>query len=323
MSRVIALFEDRNEALEAQRELLQAGFRDDQLHLVERPQEMGTLGTEHEESWWEKVKSFFKGETGGEDRIYHEAARHGGILLSADVPEERVDTAADILNHHHPVDLDKKMSEWGTTGMTGGTVETGGEQRIPIAEEQLKVGKRPVMRGGVRIHTRVVETPVSENVELRKEHIDVERRPVDRPVSKGDVEMFQERTIEARATSEEAVVQKEARVTEEVVVHKDVTTETEQIREDLRRTEVDIEQLSDDDIRREFDTLSRDRGYNDYDSFSSAYRYGDRLGLDERYRGRDWNMIENDARTGYDNNLWDRDRDIIRRGYDRRAGRLR
>ncbi len=319
MSRVIALFEDRNEALEAQRELLQAGFRDDQLHLVERPETTGgMMGTEHEEGWWEKVKNFFKGETGGEDRIYHEAARHGGILLSADVPEERVDAAADILNHHHPIDLDRKMKDWDTTRLEAGT-----EQRIPVAEEQLKVGKRPVTRGGVRIHTRVVETPVVENVELRKENIDVERRPVDRPLSKGDTEMFQERTIEARATSEEAVVQKEARVVEEVVVTKDVSRETEQVTENLRRTEVDIDRLSDDEIRREFDTLSRDRGYSNYDDFRSAYTYGDRLGLDERYRGRDWSMIENDARTGYNTNLWDRDRDIIRRGYDRRAGRLR
>jgi uncharacterized protein (TIGR02271 family) len=318
MSRVIACFEDRTEALEAQRELLQAGFRDDQLHLVERPETMGTLGTEHEESWWEKVKSFFKGETGGEDRIYHEAARHGGILLSADVPEERVDAAAEILNHHHPIDVDTKMKDWGEESR----LEAGTEQRIPIAEEQLKVGKRPVMRGGVRVHTRVVETPVTENIELRKENIDVERRPVDRPLSKGDVGMFEERTIEATATSEEAVVQKEARVVEEVVVTKDVDRETEKVSENLRRTEVDIERLSEEDIRRDYDTNYRDRGTN-YDDFRSAYEYGDRLGLDERYRGRDWNMVENDARSGWKTNLWDRDRDIIRRGFDRRSGRLR
>jgi stress response protein YsnF len=56
----------------------------------------------------------------------------------------------------------------------------GAEERIPLAEEQLVVGKREASRGRVRSY--VVETPVEEEVTLHQEHMDIERRPVDRPV---------------------------------------------------------------------------------------------------------------------------------------------
>jgi Domain of unknown function (DUF2382) len=55
-----------------------------------------------------------------------------------------------------------------------------GEQVVPVTEEPLRVGKRQVSHGRVRIRTYVVETPVQENVNLREEHVQVERRPVDR-----------------------------------------------------------------------------------------------------------------------------------------------
>jgi len=51
---------------------------------------------------------------------------------------------------------------------------------IPVTEEQLKVGKRDVSHGRVRVRTYVVEEPIQESVNLREERVQVERRPVDR-----------------------------------------------------------------------------------------------------------------------------------------------
>jgi stress response protein YsnF len=86
----------------------------------------------------------------------------------------------------------------------------------------------------------VIETPVEEQVTLHQERVDIERRPVDRPVGPGD-EAFRERVIEATETSEEAVVSKEARIREEVVVRKEAEERTETVRDTVRRTEVEIE----------------------------------------------------------------------------------
>ena len=115
-----------------------------------------------------------------------------------------------------------------------------GEERIPVVEERLSVGKRETAHGRVRVRSYVVETPVQEQVALRQERVSIERNPVDRPIAAGD-DAFRERTIEATETAEEAVVAKEARVTEEVVVRKQSEERTETVSDTVRRTEVEVE----------------------------------------------------------------------------------
>lgn len=130
------------------------------------------------------------------------------------------------------------------TGMSNTNLDQGGEVKIPIVEEELRVGKREVEQGGVRVNTRVEETPVNEQVTLREETVDVHRKPVDRPVSDADVTNFQEGTFEVRASAEEAIVDKQARVVEEVHIKKNVDEHTENIQDTVRRTDVDVDQIS-------------------------------------------------------------------------------
>jgi uncharacterized protein (TIGR02271 family) len=123
---------------------------------------------------------------------------------------------------------------------TGARDVTEGEDTVQLMEEQVRVGKREVGRGSVRVRSYVVEQPVEEQVELRQERVTVERRPVDRELQPGEA-AFQERTIEAVERGEEAVVDKTARVTEEIGIRKDVERETETVRDTVRRTEVEVE----------------------------------------------------------------------------------
>jgi len=111
---------------------------------------------------------------------------------------------------------------------------------VQAAEEELRVGKREVGRGGVRVRSYVTERPVEEQVELRQEHVTIERRPVDREITPGD-HAFEERTIEAVERGEEAVVSKTARVTEEIGLRKDVERETETVRDTVRKQEIEVE----------------------------------------------------------------------------------
>ncbi len=120
-----------------------------------------------------------------------------------------------------------------------------GETTIPVVEEQLEVGKREVERGGVRVESRVEEVPVEEQVTLREEHVRVERRPVDRPVEAADA-AFKEGTLEVTERAEQAVVGKQARVVEEVVVGKEVAEHTETVRDTVRRTDVNVEEVEGD-----------------------------------------------------------------------------
>ena len=127
------------------------------------------------------------------------------------------------------------------TKATTGTPTIGQDETIKVIEERLQVGKREVVKGAVRVRSYMVERPVEQQVRLHEERVEVERHPVNRPVDVADGALFQERVVEARATSEEAVVGKEARVVEEIGLHRESTDRTETVRDTVRKTEVEIE----------------------------------------------------------------------------------
>jgi uncharacterized protein (TIGR02271 family) len=270
------MFDSRSEA-EAARDRLSATGASN-VRIVDQ-QSAGTgssdrsgTGDSHGGGFWESVKEAFMPH---EDRhAYEEGVRRGGYLVCATVEESQAAQACSILEEGS-VDFDRRQDSWRSDGWRGyepgsdelddgrdtqrsqqqsfagtstATTATSGnavaEERIPLVEEQLKVGKREVERGGARVRSYVEERPVQEQVSLREEHVSVERRPVDRPVSAADLsgsDLLQEREIEMTETAEEAVVAKEARVREEVVLKKTAEERTETVSDTVRRTDVEIE----------------------------------------------------------------------------------
>ena len=112
---------------------------------------------------------------------------------------------------------------------------------IPLVDEELEVGKRPVESGGVRVRTHVVSRPFDKDIHLREEHVTVERRRVNQPLAAEQAEaLLHDRSILAGATSEAPVVQKQARVVEEIVVKKQAGERVAHIHDTLRHTEVDV-----------------------------------------------------------------------------------
>jgi len=209
--------------------------------------------------------------------------------------------------------------------------QTTGKAAIPVVQEDVKVGKRLVERGGVRVFSRVVETPVNETVSLREEHVDVERRPVDQPINPADVGAFKDKTIEVRESAEEAIVQKSARVVEEVVVGKKVSQRQQQVQDTVRHTEVEVQPLQgtgtnlDDDTyyRNDWQTNYASQG-GTYDDYAPAYRYGYDMRRDPRYQGRDWDAVESDLRSDWDTrygssgaSTWERMKAAVRSGWNR------
>ncbi len=130
-------------------------------------------------------------------------------------------------------------------------VEEGMMATVEVVEEEVSIGKREVEKGGVRVHVQVVEEPVERDVQLRDEHVYVERRAVDRPLEGSVVDAFQEQTIELVETAEEIVVDRETRVVEEVVVHREMEEHVERVRTSERHTEVEIEALDETDPKDE------------------------------------------------------------------------
>jgi len=268
---ITAFFDNRQDADEAIQRLVAEGVSRTSINIVEGSQGSAKGSTaarsssQEDMGFWEALKDLFLPD---EDRsTYAEGLRRGGYLVTVRASDAQYERVIDILDDEGTVNLDAREASWrqegwtgygsassrsssgtGVGGTTGAAASTSGDrtagdrETIPVTEERLNVGKREVGGGRVRVRSYVVEQPVQEQVNLRDERVSVERRPVDRPLTGADKDnLFQERTIEAEEKSEEAVVSKEARVKEELVVNKDVNQRTETVSDTVRRTEVDVE----------------------------------------------------------------------------------
>ncbi|HLO77780.1 MAG TPA: YsnF/AvaK domain-containing protein [Magnetospirillum sp.] len=173
---------------------------------------------------------------------YAEGVRRGHTLVIAKTSDAEADSASAVMNRHNPIDLHTEAAKWRAEGWSGRTYEGAASSSIPVTQEELTVSKRAFDTGGVRIHSHVTEQPVTADVRLHQERVQVERMPADRPVSDAD-RAFQDRSIEARETNEEAVVGKTARVVEEVQLRKEGEDREERIEDKVRRTDVEVERL--------------------------------------------------------------------------------
>ena len=179
---------------------------------------------------------------------YAEGVRRGGILVTVSAANEHdADNAVGILKRHGAVDIDERATAWKKQGWKGRfdadaapTATASGERTIPVTQEELVVGKRNVEHGGVRVYSRVLERPVRETVELEEEHVDVQRRPTNRPASG---EAFREQSFEMRERAEEPVVEKRARVVEEVTVGKKRSKKARTVQDTVRKTDVEVERI--------------------------------------------------------------------------------
>ncbi len=188
---------------------------------------------------------------GKDQRHLLEGLQHGGIILVVAAIADHVDTVEEIFGKHQAAKIDEaardQRDEFAAAPLAAAipvaAEEATGERAIPIVAEELVIGKRTVDQGGVRVYRKVVEIPVEESVQLREEHVNIERRPVDRAVSAEDLAMQGEQVIELKETAEEVVIGKNARVVEEVLVGKEASERTEHIHDTVRHTEVEVEEV--------------------------------------------------------------------------------
>jgi uncharacterized protein (TIGR02271 family) len=364
---VVGVYDSYAQAQNALNELLTEGFSRTDVQLSP-DSEANVASNSNDTPQGSTIGNFFRSLFGMEDErdtrdVYAEAVRRGSCVLTVHAADDdQLDRATEIMNRYDPIDIDERSSHWRTAGwsnydetapmLTDSEIEkertmyglgrtenvtselkpaagsTGAGTRIPVVEEELRVGKREVQRGGVRIYSRIRETPVNESVTLREEHVRVERHAVDQPASEADLAAFKEGTVEMRETAEEPVVSKIARVVEEVVVGKDVTQETANINDTVRSTDVEVEQLGatdDADFRSHWQRAYGQAGgrYEDYDA---AYRYGSTMAGDSaRSQTYRWEDAEPEMRRNWESShpesTWEKVKDAVRYGAEKVTGR--
>ncbi|MBO0934872.1 YsnF/AvaK domain-containing protein [Fibrella aquatilis] len=273
---VVGIFDTATEAQSAVEALVNSGFNRDQIDLSARTGDFNQSYTDDSDSHDEGgIGGFFSSLFGTNDdedrrRTYETVGKRGSIVTVHVDESDDAEQAADILDEYGAVDVDEKAAQYATnsyanTGsavgagvsgtantydLTAGTTDTtdvvrdGDTLSVPIIEENLQVGKRTEQTGGVRLRSRIIEKPVEESVRLRSERVVVQRNPVDRAATDADFTAFKEGEVSLTETAERAVVGKEARVVEEVTLGKTVDEHDEVIRDTVRRTDVDVEQLN-------------------------------------------------------------------------------
>lgn len=271
-----AFFDSQADAEEAVARLRALGLGDTSVRMTGGGEYEGRAYSDTDRGFWDSISDFF---FPAEDQAtYAEGLRRGGYLVTvSSIPESQYDQVLDILDDEGSVDIDERAESWrsegwsGASGVTGGvadasdigslsestreacsgatssmasdasrTSELGDDEVIPVVQEQLRVGKRDVNLGRVRVRSYVVEQPVKEDVTLREERVEIERRPVDRALGATDA-AFTDRTIEAEERAEEVVVSKDARVVEEIALRRQAEERTETVSDTVRRTEVEVE----------------------------------------------------------------------------------
>lgn len=122
--------------------------------------------------------------------------------------------------------------------------ERGEAVRIPITEEQVKVGKREVEQGAATIRKSVRTEQVNVPVDLKREELVVERvQGTDEDLSD---DAFKEGEVRIPLMKEEAVVEKDKKVVGAVKVGKREHTEQKNVTETIRKEKVDVDNVSSD-----------------------------------------------------------------------------
>ena len=249
---VIGMFDTKTEAQKAAAELVSAGFDRSAIDVAENNNtantaKRGDYDGDGDVDTGDSIKRFFNSLFDGDDADnYANAARNNTVVTVHTQEMDRAKRAAAILNQFGA------MGATGAAGLAGASSATGNtntDRAIPVVEEELQVGKREVTTGGVRVSSRIVERPVEEHLRLRSEHVEVERRPVNRPATEAEMNTFKDSTVEMVEHAEEAVVNKEARVKEEITLRKEVDQRDETIRDTVRETKVDVENLDGKEAR--------------------------------------------------------------------------
>ena len=247
-----AWFEDASEAERVRRELLRAGFREEEVEVGEPRR--GLLGA-------------LLGDDPG-----------GGQVVTVDAPGRGLE-AASLLYRHGGRDPDSR-GERPEEGAAAEVAPQGGEQ-IDLVAEELVPSLVAVQVGELRLRKRVVSEEQTIRVQVRREEVFVERlsqpaQPValeaapaaaevppddattarTAPAPEPTAELAEdEEVIRVPVLAEQIVLHRRPYVAEEIVVRKHRASELQDHRGEVRREELEIDPGSDLELERSGDDV--------------------------------------------------------------------
>jgi len=243
--KVVAVYDTEANVNAALKSLVSAGYHTDDISVIRSEGEAAKAGL-YEPGVWQRLF--------GRDLEHHEATvlgrsfKEGSVIVSVRVPESEAAKVVSLLDSHKPVDVLDRAKAYGLVSATAeapkipATPRLTGEETLRVAEEQISVGKRVVESGLARVRRYVIERPVEAQVTLHEEHAEIMRRAISNPSSVKDID-WSDKTIEVTETAEEAVVDKTAHITEEVVIRRQGSDRTQTVHDKVRRQQVEVDHV--------------------------------------------------------------------------------
>lgn len=163
---LVAAYDSYLEAERAYDELVVAGFSSSDAHIFSQDQSTdaaetsATRGTEENLTLGQRIRHFFRHMFGGENvdqsqvDIYSEAVRRGHTVLTVDIDnDQESQRAMEVLNRHHPIDIEERAEHWRSRGWSGYD-----ESASALSESEIKQENRDA-----RVFQNVTERPGEDN----------------------------------------------------------------------------------------------------------------------------------------------------------------
>ncbi|WWO95780.1 MAG: YsnF/AvaK domain-containing protein [Candidatus Dasytiphilus stammeri] len=248
--KIVTLFDNFQHAQDAKINLLKAGFKKHDISFINKEQLQGGANIlVHRHDIWRRLLG--QSLTDQEAKIYGQAVKTGGVVLTLRTKEEDTPRAISILNTYPLVEMsddtvshcknedilssEKKHRHFSTDP------KTDEEAVLELAEEKLEIGKKVIYEGSTRVRRFVTHQDVEVEVPLHEEHASILRRALKSGNCQSDDNIdWSETVVEISDTHEQAVINKKANVVEEVIVRKEGKDRVEKIKDTLRKQEIEV-----------------------------------------------------------------------------------
>jgi len=207
-------------------------------------------------------KNSYSGFSNDEAGLYESRANEGNTVVTVSNAGSRGEEATNIMleagaenidmrsdqaskqgrNANYYQNLNESQRQYGTIDSRTGRGRNADQMRVELREEELVANKTAQQAGEVQLRKTVREEEREIPVNLRHEEVNIERHAVNRPLREGEIGDLQDETISVPVYEEQAQLQKQGRVAEEVVINKDVVEDQQTLRGTVRKEDIDIDQ---------------------------------------------------------------------------------
>jgi hypothetical protein len=320
---LVAVFDNRSDAQNALDELLASGFSRNDASLSSADptgQSDSVTGNNelltgaHEEGFGASIKHFFTSLFGSDTNVhatkYSDAVTRGHHVLTLTTESEpEVERAADIIERFGPVDIDENHEQWATGARAPDLQRSSG-----VSQSGAGTGSMQYSADDDRNYfgTQNVNDPAPRDTTYQE--------PQSGSMQKGGS------TLQGTASipgSDDTTLGGTARMGGQSGSQQRDLGSRGKVRVFSRDTGTTsgLGGTDDDEYRSHWDENYSSLGTS-YDDYAPAYRFGNEMRRQEKYRGRDWSDVEQSLRSDWDTRnpgaaTWEKFKAAVRHGWDK------